>query len=210
MKLLVIGAHLERGDIEPLARPVAVADLFLSALEIAGDQPLGDRELLLKVARVRSELLQRSTFIAVRYGFAAGSESEAADKCAPHAGRWRALLERHRNEVEMTLKVVAAGGFARPDRRSFRRGADYLKALHAAVASVEIDPSFRAGVERRLLPLASAQRWIVRDGGTVELAMIVHRDSVEQTYAAGEDLRTMHPNVPFLLSGPWPLEVFAE
>jgi hypothetical protein len=27
---------------------------------------------------------------------------------------------------------------------------------------------------------------------------------------AGEELRELCPDVPFLLSGPWPLEVFAD
>jgi len=36
------------------------------------------------------------------------------------------------------------------------------------------------------------------------------RDGVDRVRAAGEQLKRDFPDVPFLLSGPWPLEVFAD
>ena len=73
MRLVIVGAHLRREDVEPVAEAVPVGDLFLSGVPVADDQPLGDRDLLLRVARTRAQLLERSTFIAIRYGFAIGS-----------------------------------------------------------------------------------------------------------------------------------------
>jgi hypothetical protein len=84
MKLVVIGAHLERNDIEPLAEAVPVGDLWLSGMAVDDAQPIGDRELLLRVANVRAALLDRATFIAIRYGFTAHGPSDAMAKCAQH------------------------------------------------------------------------------------------------------------------------------
>src|SRR6185295_6960985 len=84
MKHVVIGAHLERGDVEPPADAIPVSDLWLSGLPIDDAQPLGDRELLLRVAQTRAALLDRATFIAIRYGFTAYGESDAAARCAAH------------------------------------------------------------------------------------------------------------------------------
>ncbi|HJW93293.1 MAG TPA: hypothetical protein VJ901_06720 [Thermoanaerobaculia bacterium] len=205
MKSVIIGAHLQRDDIEPVAEALAVGDLFLSGLPVADDQPLGDRDLLLRVAKVRAALLDRATFIAIRYGFA-GSPPEVASKCAAHVERWRALLEQHRDEVEMTLKVVAPEQQPRPDRRDFTSGGDYLKALHAATTAVDVDPDFRAAVENAI----GKGRWLHRDQASLEFAALVARDAVERVRVAGEELKQRFPRVPFLLSGPWPLEVFAD
>ena len=203
MKLVIIGAHLHREDIEPLAAAVAAGDVWLSGIEVAGDQPLGDRDLLLRVARTRAELLDRATFIAIRYGFAS---ADPAAKCAPHAARWRRLLEEHREHVEMTLKVAAASPQPRPDRHAFASGADYLRALHASNAS--IDPRFRDAVDARIPVLA--RRWTPRDNASVEMAALVRRADVATVFDAGAALKREFPDVPFLLSGPWPLEVFAD
>jgi hypothetical protein len=92
MKLVVIGAHLERNDIEPIAEGIAVSDLWLSGMAVEESQPLGDRDLLLRVAKTRAALLDRATFVAIRYGFTAHGESDAAAKCAMHIDRWRRVL----------------------------------------------------------------------------------------------------------------------
>lgn len=206
MKSVIIGAHLRRDDIEPLAEVLPVADIFLSGLAVADDQPLGDRELLLRVAKVRAALLERATFIAIRYGFAASTPNEALAKCAAHLVRWRALLEQHRDDVEMTLKVLARARAPRPDRHDFASGAEYLKALHAATVAVDVDPEFRSAAEEAM----GKGRWLHRDNASLELAALVARDGVERVRSAGEELKRRFPNVPFLLSGPWPLEVFAD
>ena len=52
MKRVVIGAHLRREDVESEADALPAGSLFLSGFAVADDQPLGDRELLLRVAGV--------------------------------------------------------------------------------------------------------------------------------------------------------------
>lgn len=208
MKLIAIGAHLLRDDIEPLAEAVPVGDLFLSALTVEDQQPIGDRELLLRVASIRAKLLDAATFIALRYGFTFATADDARSKCASHLDRWRRLLTLHREHVEMTLKVAASSPLPRPDRRAFGSGAEYLRALHAAKQAATVDPSFRHAANELLVPLSELHRWIHRDERSIELALLITRDNLDRVRAAGESLR--NTNVPFLLSGPWPLEVFAD
>ena len=205
MKLLAIGVHLRRDDVEPLAIPVPAASLFFSALEVDDDQPLGDRELLRRVAGVRAALLERATFIAVRYGYTFAREVETR-----HLERWQRILEANRGNVEMTLKVAAVSPGARPDRTAFTSGAEYLRALHAATHGADADPRFREEVERLMLPRSVQHRWTHRDEKSLELTTLVARENVAGIRAAGEELRRICPEVPFLLSGPWPLEVFAD
>jgi Gas vesicle synthesis protein GvpL/GvpF len=210
MKGIAIGAHLLRDDIEPLAEAVPVGDLFLSALSVPDDQPLGDRELLLKIAGIRGKLLDVATFIAIRYGFSFASAEDAQSKCLGHLTRWKRVLTRNRDHVEMTLKVAASSPEARPDRHAFTSGAEYLRALHAATQAAHVDPAFREAVERTIVPLATKHRWSHRDEKSVELTALIEREKLDDVRRAGEELRNTAPHVPFLLSGPWPLEVFAD
>jgi Gas vesicle synthesis protein GvpL/GvpF len=208
MKSIAIGAHLLRDDIEPHADAVPVGDLFLSAISIHDDQPLGDRELLVRISGIRARLLDVATFIAVRYGFTFASAEEAQAKTLAHLDRWKRTLTANRANVEMTIKVAAASPRPRPDRHAFASGADYLRALHAATQGASVDPAFREAAERLIVPLASKHRWTHRDEKSIELAVLVEREHLEDVRAAGEELRKTE--VPFLLSGPWPLEVFAD
>ncbi len=210
MKLVVIGAHLERSDIEPLAGTIPVASLWLSGLPIEETQPLGDRELLLRVAQTRAALLDRATFIAIRYGFTAHGPSEAAVKCAAHLDRWQRLLHEFRGMVEMTLKVAAKAPRPRPDRHDFASGAAYIRALHEATRAAGVEPEFRSAVDAGISPLAMKCRWSNRDNASLEFAALVPKESVAAVNDAGVALKRDFPSVPFLLSGPWPLEVFAD
>lgn len=205
MKSVIVGAHLRREDIEPLAEAIAVGDLFLSGVSVVDDQPLGERDLLLRVANTRAQLLERATFIAVRYGVAVRSAEDAASKCGAQAAAWRKTLEANRDNVEMTLKVVASQSQARPRRADFTSGAEYLRALHAATLAADIDPHFRDAVSK-----LGKHRWMHRDDRSLECALLVARAGVKRITEAGESLKRDFPNVPFLLSGPWPLEVFAN
>jgi len=209
MKRVVIGAHLRREDIEPLADAIRVGEIFLSGVMVADDQPLSDRDLLLRVARTRAALLDRGTFIAIRYGLAVTSEHDAASKCAAHLSRWRALLDAHSNEVEVTLKIAVASPQKRPDRHDFKLGADYLRALYAARDAATVDERFRAAAEHALSE-ATRRRWLHRDEASLELAALVPRDGLDACFAAAADLKARFPHIPFLFSGPWPLEVFAD
>lgn len=210
MKRVVIGAHLLREDVEPAAEAIPAGELWLSGVSVADDQPLGDRDLLLRVADLRAKLLDTATFVAIRYGFTVSSAAEAASKCAPHLDRWKRLLTEHRDDVEMTLKTAAAAPQSRPNRRDFTSGADYLRALHAAAQASQPDARLRAEVERQIVPVAKKHCWIARDEKSVELAALIPRAELWRVREAGEALRCACPAVPFLLSGPWPLEVFAD
>jgi hypothetical protein len=210
MKQIAIGAHLLRDDVEPIADVVPVGDLVLSTVEIASDQPLGDRELLIRIAGVRARLLDVATFVAIRYGFTLDGAADAESKCGPHLARWKQLLIEHREHVEMTLKVAAASPRPRPDRHDFTSGADYLRALHAATQAANVDGAFREQTERLIVPLSVKHRWAHRDERSVELTVLVPRVRIDEVLGAGEELRRVAPSVPFLLSGPWPLEVFAD
>jgi hypothetical protein len=210
MKLVVIGAHRERNDIEPLAEAIAVSDLWLSGMAVDDSQPLGDRDLLLRVAKTRAALLDRATFVAIRYGFTAHGSSEAAAKCAAHIDRWRRVLNEHRGMIEMTLKVAAAAQRARPNRHDFNSGAAYIRALHDATRATDVAPEFRKAVDETLAPLAVKHRWSNRDMSSLEFAALVKRENVAAINDAGSLLKRDFPSVPFLLSGPWPLEVFAD
>ena len=210
MKLVIIGAHLERVDIEPVAETLPAGDLWLSGMPVPDDQPLSDRDLLLRVAATRAALLDRATFIAIRYGFAAQTPSDAMAKCAPHLDRWRRTLREFQGMVEMTLKVAAAAPQTRPDRHDFSSGAAYIRALHEATRAADVDPRFRGAVEATLVPLAVKHRWSNRDNASLEFAALVRRESVAAVNAAGAALKRDFGSVPFLLSGPWPLEVFAD
>lgn len=198
MKSVAIGIHLEREDIHVEAIPFG--ELWLSGVAIADDQPLADRELLLRVAKSRAELLERATFIAIRYG-------SVVPPLPPLRPEWRAILTANRENVEMTLKVVSASPKQRPSRDQFTSGADYLKALRES-SNVEIPSDFREAAERAMSGVTS--RWIGRDEKSIELAALVPRSRVDAIRQSGEGLKRAFPRVPFLLSGPWPLEVFAD
>jgi hypothetical protein len=207
MKWLIVGAHLQREDVEPLAAAIAAGDLFLSGVEVADDQPLGDRDLLLRVARMRAALLDRATFVAIRYGFTVYGENDALAKCGAHLQRWRPLLEEHRQDVEMTLKVAADEPRARPDRREFASGAAYLRALHESVTAAAVSDEFRLAAEATMG--GTQRRWTHRDAKSLELVTLVPRTDVARVQLGAQQLKRDFPDVPFLVSGPWPLEVFA-
>jgi hypothetical protein len=208
MRSVVIGAHRGAEDVEGLADVISIGPLALSCIAIDDDQPLGARELLLRVAATRASLLDRATFVAIRYGLTVQGPLEAMAKCASHLDRWHSLLDAHRGEVEMTLKVAAASPRPRPDRRDFADGASYLRALHGSVAAAEVSADFRQAAERVMGD--GPRRWSHRDNRSLELAALVARADVTRVHEAGEALKQSFADVPFLLSGPWPLEVFAE
>lgn len=209
-KSIAIGAHLLREDIVPPAEAVPVGELFLSVLPVAEAQATGDRELLVRVAGVRAGLLDVATFIAVRYGFTFTSAEEALAKTAAFLPLWKRQLLANRGNVEMSLKVAASSPTPRPHRGDFAGGGAYLRALHAATQAANVDPAFREAAETLLVSLSVRHRWLHRDEKSVELTLLVPREQVGAVLAAGNELRRSAPHVPFLLSGPWPLEMFAD
>ncbi len=210
MKSIGIGLHLAAEDVEPVTKAIAAAGLFISAVDVPDDQPLSDRDLLLRIAGLRAKLLERATFVAVRYGFTFRSVSEAESKISANAAKWRQILEGNRTRIELTLKVAVSGAPSKPDRHAFSSGADYLRALHAAKNAAVVSDDFKRQVEKHLGTLCVAHRWTTRDAASVEFAGLIERDRLSSIQAAGESLKRACPEVPFLLSAPWPLEVFAD
>lgn len=210
MKAVVIGVHLRREDVEPLARAIPAGELFLSGVDVDDDRPLGDRELLIQIAGVRAALLDRATFIAIRYGLTVSSPEEAAAKCSTLLAQWKETLEANRGNVEMTLKAAVSNAAVRPDRRDFDSGAAYLRALHETVRAAHPDPSFHDAAERLLGGRSLRFRWTPRDERSVELSLLIARESMDAIREAADDLKRETPHVPFMISGPWPLEVFAD
>lgn len=212
MRYVCIGAHLRPDDVAPVESAVALpaGGITISAYAIDDAQPTGDRELLIRVAGVRERLLDVETFIALRYGTVVTSANEAAAKCAQFLDAWRVMLEKRRGLVEMTLKLPVAGLAARPDRRDFTNGSDYLRALHAARGAARPDSQFAREAEARIAALAAEWRWRPRDEASVELVALVRRDAISRVRETGASLKAAMPEVPFLLSGPWPLETFAD
>lgn len=210
MKSIAIGLHLRADDVEGIAEATNAAGLVVSAISVADDQPLGERDLLVRVANVRARLLERATFIAVRYGFTFRSAAEAESKIAAKARRWREILEQNRTRVELTLKVPASTPQTKPDRHEFQSGAEYIRALHAAKNAAAIDDRFKRAVEENVGQLCVASRWIARDAASLEFAGLIERSRLPELASAGEWLKGTCPDVPFLLSAPWPLEVFAD
>ena len=209
MKSIAIGVHLRRENIERLASATPAGELFLSSVEVPEEQSLSDRDLLVRVAGIRAQLLERGTFIAIRYGFTFRSATEVAAKVAGSLEQWKRVLTENRDRVELTLRV-AASGTARPKRADFSQGAEYMKALHASTRSASIDDEFRKAVDDLIVPLCVQHQWSPRDEKSIELAGLMNRDRLAEVPMAGEALKARCPQVPFLLSAPWPLEVFAD
>ncbi|HSP33407.1 MAG TPA: GvpL/GvpF family gas vesicle protein [Thermoanaerobaculia bacterium] len=210
MKRVAIGLHLRAEDVEGIADATAAAGLVVSSIAVDDDQPLGDRDLLLRVATVRAELLERATFVAVRYGFAFRSAADAEEKIAANARRWRETLEANRTRIELTLKVPSATHATKPDRHDFASGADYMRALQAAKGAAHVDDRFKRAVGEHIGAICVVTRWVTRDAASLEFAALIERERLGELQAAGDALKRACPDVPFLLSAPWPLEVFAD
>ena len=144
-------------------------ELWLSGVTIADDQPLADRDLLLRVAKLRAALLERATFIAIRYGFA----SVPPMRCVEARNRRGGDPHANRDNVEMTLKVAAASPKRAPDRRDqFTTGAGYLRALHESRSAWTIDRRFPRSRGGRDAGAASIAGFIATRS-RLELAVLV-------------------------------------
>lgn len=210
-RYLLLGAHLEAGDLDGIDGVVSFdgGAVRLSAIPYDSDRGIAARETIERAAALRQALTSRQTFVAIRYGATAGNEPEAREKCAQYAERWRALLIEYRGHVEVTMRLGAPSGALRPKREDFENGRDYLIALRN-IRSAMPDPEFVNAVEVAFAPIAVRKKWNRRDDGTLEFVALVRRDDLPRVKNVGESLQASFGNVPFLLSGPWPLEVFAH
>ncbi len=210
-RYVLVGAHLTEADASvPGVVPLAAGDLFVSGIEVPQKRNLAEREIVARVAGLRQELIAKEIFVAIRYGATVRDAAGAFEKCAPHLARWRALLERWRGRVEVVMRIGGEGAGERPDRADYDSGSAYLRALHAMRHAVPIDTAFVSDAEARFGEIAEATKTIAREDGTIEIAALVARDRIEAARAVAEELKARRPGVPFLLSGPWPLEVFAD
>lgn len=211
LRYVLIGAHLRPEDARAEgAELLEAGDLVLSAIAIDRKQSLADREVVTRAAQLRQELAAREIFVAIRYGASAADAADAAGKVAPHLERWKGLLERWRGRAELTLRAGGGAAKTRPDRAAYESGADYLRALQQVRGSAPVDPRFVADAETMFARVAEALRVIRREDGGTEIAMLLGRSDIAKAADLAGELRRAHPSVPFLLSGPWPLEVFAD
>lgn len=209
-RFVLIGAHLTGEDAE--VEGVAVFELeplVLSAVEFDTGRGVADPETVQRALKARAALLQKETFIAIRYGLTVAGASEANEKCAPRLKRWLEVLRERRGMVELTLRVAAREKKQRPDRKGFSSGTAYLRAL-GATRTEGLDATVRRQFEEAFQPFASQSRWLARTDGGSELVILLRREDFDRARAAGEALQRSFPDVPFLLSGPWPLETFAD
>lgn len=205
--MLLVGAHLLAEDISG-ARAIDAGGVFVSAVDLPADRSAAEPEIVRSVAAVRHELTRRETFIAFRYGARGSSESEVREKCAPHAARWRAVLEQWRGHVELTVKIAPPVRIDRPRIAEVSGGADYMKKL-AAARNQPLEDEARQVTEAAFAAIASNARWLPRSDGGWEYAVLTPRESLERLAEISEQLRASLAR-PFLLSGPWPLEVFSS
>lgn len=210
--MMLIGAHLDRAHVEPVSSVTAidVGELVLSAAAIHRDRGSSDPALLRSALEARDRLLDLATFIAIRWGSIVDSNEAAREKCATRISRWRERLESMQGMVEMTFKTGGKGKPVRPDFRSASSGRDYLQKLHDMRRGVEIDAGLLDRAVTLFTPLAADLRQLRREDGGAEIALLVPRERLQSVAEAGRRLQEEKPESPFLLSGPWPLEVFAD
>ncbi len=211
-RLILIGAHLKLGDVTPVeqAVPLTAGSLTLSSVTLPEGRSPAEPEIIQRVARVRQELVEQEIFLAIRYGVTVHDEGEAEEKCRERLGEWEERLRRHRGRVEITLRIGAPGTSVRPDRKDFNRGTDYLRELHRLRAERSIPEEFRSAVDERFAAVTLERRWIRRESGFEEMAGLIRRSSLETVREIGAELKRRFPHVAFMISGPWPLEAFAD
>ena len=211
-RFALIGAHLREEDVANVegVTVLAAGGLVLSALAFEAVRGIADRQVIGEVATARAALIRRELFVAIRYGISVRDSKEASDKCTSFLDRWRELLTQFRGCIEMTLKIASPGSGSRPDSKQFQSGSDYLRELHRSRSAKSLDAPVREMIERELFPLSLQRRWVARQDGGIELAFLMQRDRLDSAAAFATRMKEHFPELPFLLSGPWPLEIFAN
>lgn len=211
-RLMLVGLHLKRSDVESVDNVVAleVDGLTLSAVRYSGESGKADPVLLRQVLLAREDLLRQATFIAIRYGSSIRNAEDAAELVRPRLDLWRKILESSQGLVEMTLRAASGKKPSRPDRNDFSSGAAYLRSLQSLRESCAVSREFLGEAEKRLSRHSVDHRLLRREDGSAELALLVRRTGIDAVASECAGLRESHPEQPFLLSGPWPLETFAD
>ena len=188
---------------------LAAEPLFLSAVAFEGERGPADSDTIARALAARAALVQRATFIAIRYGMSVADAEEARSRCAARLQSWRETLEKRKGTVEVTLRIAAAEKTQRPDRKAFQSGSEYLRALHNSRVS-RVDAATRSRFEEPFRGFALESRWLDRGDGGSELVLLIRREDLDRAREAGAALQASSPQTPFMLSGPWPLETFAD
>jgi hypothetical protein len=207
----LIGAHLHGKDLAavPQVHAFDLGTLVVSAVAFESDHGIADPGVVRRALEARKALILHETFIAIRFGAAVAGLEEARSRCAPHLERWRRILENRQGMVEVTLRIAGKEKTTRPDRREFPSGGDYLRALHQRRHGT-IDPALARQIEAMFAPIATAKRWLGREDGGSELVLLIPRVALEAVGRVADELKASHSQLPFLISGPWPLEAFAN
>jgi hypothetical protein len=207
-RLMLVGAHLRAADAAvDGVTSIDASPLTLSAVAFPASLHSSDRKLIGRTLEARQKLIEREIFVAIRYGAAADTPDQARQLALPFVARWNELLERHRGKIELTLKLAPRERPTRPRRQDAASGRDYLEQLQRMRAEA-LSSGERETIERRFAEFE--KRWCQRSDGGSELALLTSRTDLERVRKAGEALRQELPDLPFVLSGPWPLEVFAN
>lgn len=211
VRYALIGAHLNGDDVAGISavRCFDLGGLVVSALEFDPQQGMAAPAVIRRALEARKDLIARETFIAIRYGAAVAGEQEARSVCAPWMERWRRILEKRRGMVEVTLRIAGTKKPTAPNRKDFVSGTDYLRALHRH-RQANLDPAAAGAIEALFEPLAAERTWVGRADGSSELVMLMSRANLEAVGRAADELKKRLPELPFMISGPWPLETFAH
>ena len=162
---------------------------------------------------VVERLMRDHTLLPSRFGTMVADEDALRDAVAANAAELSAGLERVRGCVELGLRVLWPEGIASPSRSSnhhHESGRAYmlsrLEEEHRR-KRIEQDASLLFDrLHNELAPLArdgtrrtsSASQW------TLSAAYLVQRDEVPRFRERLRDVRTLHPELRVLCTGPWP------
>lgn len=209
-RLMPLGVHRSADEIcaGGVSR-IGVGPVVVSALEIGEGENAATTSVLTRALELRTDLLQGGSYIAIRYGVVLDSEADVVRICEPKASAWAETLEKTRGLVELTLKVAPEQRTERPNRKSVSGGSEYLMKLKQMQGS-SLPPERRREIEAILNEGANRSVWRDREGGGTELVMLVPSEKVAEFRERGRRLAELDHRLPFILSGPWPIEVFAD
>ena len=154
-------------------------------------------------------LMADRDLLPVRYGTRLDDEAAVARAMEGRSGELAAALDRVRGAVELSVRVVAAGGTpSPPDPPETTSGAEYLRVRAQAEASH--DDVARALHE----PLAERARESTEGRPhppeLFRAAYLVERAAIDSFVAEVGRLQSVSAGLAILCTGPWPPYSFAE
>ena len=173
-------------------------------------------ENLWRHERVVESLMTDHTLLPSRFGTTLRDEDALAETIAPHVDELSAGLERVRGCVELGVRVLwSAGSAGGPEEiaaanGSATSGRDYMLARLAEERRrrrvEERAASLFDQVHEALVPLARDGTRLVVSGPVPVLksAYLVERGRTEHFRARLRAVRSDHPNLRVLCTGPWP------